>query len=564
MQFKIILLFTGLLMFQGLFSQDTIKSWEEVKKEPFSVLFKTTIEVSKVNKNLALEIASKTLEKANKEGSEIQKIYAYQFMAYASAEEDYMQYVRKVLVLGELPRDRKNLAAAYFLRARYKYNHKNFGDALEDFLIADKLISEKDSFELKNKLLRTLAIMRSRIGQYDKALEVYRKILSKQKKGGNFNKLGSTYHYMANTFIKKEDIDSATFYLDKWYSLDSRRKTSNHKKYIDLLQSIVYYKKQEYEKAIPLIEKTQGELVESNDLSNLIICYYILGKSNLSLGKMDTGIKALNQFDSIFRISKRLIPQVSDGWDPLIQHFSKTGDSEKQLYYMESLLLADSILASDYKELSEKITSKIDLSKLKEERDIIIQNAQQKETIRKRTILSLIILLVLAGFSLGRIVYLKRKNEKNYQQLLNKRQSSFKEKQLLKVSTDKTMDSDLSEELCFQLEQGLISFEKEGGFLEPGVTISKLAKEIGTNHKYLSKYINDFKGLSFPNYINGLRINYTLNKLDNDKLFHRWTISAISKEVGFSSSKYFTNAFKNITGIKPTYYIKEHFTHVNS
>ncbi|WP_046755024.1 helix-turn-helix domain-containing protein, partial [Kordia jejudonensis] len=47
-----------------------------------------------------------------------------------------------------------------------------------------------------------------------------------------------------------------------------------------------------------------------------------------------------------------------------------------------------------------------------------------------------------------------------------------------------------------------------------------------------------------------------LEKLKEDKLFRSYDIKSIASELGFKSPDSFSRAFKNKTGIYPSYYIK--------
>jgi len=73
----------------------------------------------------------------------------------------------------------------------------------------------------------------------------------------------------------------------------------------------------------------------------------------------------------------------------------------------------------------------------------------------------------------------------------------------------------------------------------------------------LSHYINHYEKKKFTDYINDLRIEYTIEKIKLDKKFRIYTIKAISESVGFSNPVSFSQAFYKKTGIKPSYFIKK-------
>lgn len=102
----------------------------------------------------------------------------------------------------------------------------------------------------------------------------------------------------------------------------------------------------------------------------------------------------------------------------------------------------------------------------------------------------------------------------------------------------------------------LTRFESDGDFLSPGMSLNVLAKKLGTNTKYLSETINTCKGKNFNAYINDLRINYILTKLNNDPVYRNYKISYLAEECGFSSHSLFASVFKTAVGISPINYIR--------
>jgi YesN/AraC family two-component response regulator len=118
---------------------------------------------------------------------------------------------------------------------------------------------------------------------------------------------------------------------------------------------------------------------------------------------------------------------------------------------------------------------------------------------------------------------------------------------------EQTISQAVIENISTQLEL----FEKNQEFLSTEVTLSSLAKVFETNSKYLSQVINQQKEQSFNNYINSLRINYTVEKLKTDLIFRKYSIKAIANEVGFNTTESFSKAFFKNTGIRPSFFIKE-------
>jgi AraC-like DNA-binding protein len=116
---------------------------------------------------------------------------------------------------------------------------------------------------------------------------------------------------------------------------------------------------------------------------------------------------------------------------------------------------------------------------------------------------------------------------------------------------------DLKDDVVEQISIGLKKLEKKEYFLQSDCTQVNVAKKLKTNTAYVSKFMNAHYGYNFNTYLNNLRIDYAIDRLKNDTVFRSYTVQAISEELGYKSVNTFTKAFKNETGILPSYYIKK-------
>ena len=91
-------------------------------------------------------------------------------------------------------------------------------------------------------------------------------------------------------------------------------------------------------------------------------------------------------------------------------------------------------------------------------------------------------------------------------------------------------------------------------YLTPNLKIGDVAKATGICRTYISTYINQTKGMSFSDYINGLRVEHAKNLLshntDNTK------ITTLATRSGFSSEQSFYRNFHKFTGMKPLEWVR--------
>lgn len=100
-------------------------------------------------------------------------------------------------------------------------------------------------------------------------------------------------------------------------------------------------------------------------------------------------------------------------------------------------------------------------------------------------------------------------------------------------------------------------FEQEKQFLTKKLSSSVMANMLKTNGKYITHILNKMYGQDFYTYINTLKINYVVDKLENDLDFREYKLSYIAEISGFSSHSKFAEVFKKIKGCSPSEYIQQ-------
>lgn len=93
------------------------------------------------------------------------------------------------------------------------------------------------------------------------------------------------------------------------------------------------------------------------------------------------------------------------------------------------------------------------------------------------------------------------------------------------------------------------------GYLQLGVTIQDLSREIGINRTYLSNYINETYQSNFNGWLNDLRIEEAKQKIISSPEIN---LSDLAEMVGFADQAHFSKQFKQKEGIPPSVWKKEH------
>lgn len=95
-------------------------------------------------------------------------------------------------------------------------------------------------------------------------------------------------------------------------------------------------------------------------------------------------------------------------------------------------------------------------------------------------------------------------------------------------------------------------------FLNPEINLRRLAKKTNTNAVFISKVLNQELGQNFNQYINGVRIEYVVNKvknkIENDEIIP--SVEELFIASGFTSKSTFNRHFKRVMLQTPTEYIE--------
>ena len=116
---------------------------------------------------------------------------------------------------------------------------------------------------------------------------------------------------------------------------------------------------------------------------------------------------------------------------------------------------------------------------------------------------------------------------------------------------EKKIKKDIIDIIAPKLEEWV----SEKKFCEAELTIKDVAMDMGTNHNYLSQYLNNSLGMTFQVWLNTLRIEESKNILISEKNI---SIEEVGIRVGIPQSYNFSRWFKTITAHTPYQYRKLH------
>ncbi|MGG6231238.1 helix-turn-helix domain-containing protein [Tenacibaculum sp. SDUM215027] len=446
----------------------------------------------------------------------------------------------------------KNFPSAIYYHKSIFYFHEGINSkALEELTLSKQTLRKNDS--LKHLLFIQLAMIKSSVGEVEKALTLYKKayLFAKQKKYLNHEDFSTLPLNIASAYKKLNKIDSAFFYNNKAVSLYEKINDSLSLGYSFYILGSIENRRKNYNESIASYKKSIPYIISDENYRILIRVYAKIGVQYNFLKDKKNALKYHLKADSLFNVREIPSKYLEDTYKYLINQYKKNKNLKKQLLYINKLLEIKDFKLNEKNKINKTLTEEYDIPNLVSEKKQVIEKLEKEVQESRRNKIIYISLLVLSFTLIVYQINKKRTLKKRFIALVNEKEPASKEE------AQPTNKHELSNETINTIINGLESFEKNADFLNSKINLQLLADRLDTNTSYLSKIINQHKKNSFSNYINNLRVEYTIEKLKNNALWRKYTIKAIAKEVGFKSAESFSNAFYKLTGIKPSYFIKE-------
>lgn len=522
------------------------------------------------NNPKALVYVNQYIKKAKAE-----KNYSELFQAYKDAifytENNKIIYADSSLVAAKKSEKNDLIGDAFLTKGNiYYFNQRKFQFALEEYLKAYEYLKDSKNDYLKYRNIYHIGVVKSYLGYYDEALEIFEKCINffETKIDGNINKnevfnntkgsLNSLHQAIVCYQMLNKNAEAISL-LKKAIEKTPKTKDFNlEKSYFTKSLGVSEFKKKNYTKAIQYFDQALPELIKVNDFTWASYIYFYKGKSYELLGNLNLEVENYKKVDSIFNKNKFILPELRSNYEELIGYYRKQNNHKEELYYTNQLLKADSVIASDFKHLSTRVYKEYDTKTLLE----------TKDNLEKTNSYSKLLIFICLGIitALGIVMYYrirKQKNiQKNYDDLLIKLEESNQIEETAPIAKpevteagDKNIKFDSS--IVEKLLNDIHNFETKQGYLEQGLTLKKLSEQFKTNTSYLSQVINEYKGSNFNTYINILRINYATQKIYHDKEWRKYSIEHIASAAGFSNRQSFSNIFLEQNGIRPADFIKK-------
>lgn len=528
------------------------------------------------NDERALVFVKMYIEKAKSEKNYLKLIAGYEeAIYYSNTSQRKLIYSDSAIVTALKSKNKDQISRAYLGKGIvYYYNSRNFKKALENYLIAFKYSKNSEDQYLTNKVIYHLGVVKCYLGYYDEASQHFIQTANFFQRNMNADhvheniKLNNESGYLNSIYRlskayanigmhKKEDslIDLGLRILD------NKDQHSIEYAYFQKGRGIQLIRQKNTKEALKHLIFSRDILLKNDDFASLATVYFYLGRLYWISNDRKQSLSYFKNVDSIVNKYKFITPEIRGSYEFLINDAKEQHNDSIQLYYTNQLLRADSIIAKDFATLSTKIEYEYDTDRLNEEKGQLIKK-------HKKWNLLFAILITLSVFLIVFLMYRSRKKEalltQQYNVLIEKMTiSQIKESEEVSKPVQEQVKSLYTPEQINEVVQNLKVFENKKQYLRKNIKLPEVAALIGSNRTTLSFVLNEHLDVTFPEYLKKLRINYITAFMLEDKRNLNYKIDTLAEMCGISTRQMFSTHFLEITGMRPTDFIRKRLEELN-
>lgn len=420
--------------------------------------------------------------------------------------------------------DRRCLALMERIMARILYYHEDYEHAISLLHRSSQHYREARLYKSEAVNQKFLASFYGDLGSFDEAIKKIGEAETTLKKYDDREELYYVYIVAIKTYLRLQHTDSAQYYAKLAmetvdFNRDQQKQASIYN-YMGTIKSM----EENWPVAIASFERVAridngffgSKRYKSAAYIGLASIYNKLGKHEEA---KEYAIQAI-------------APIRDHGWENL-QHdaYAELSIAYQSTDPAKARLFLDSAQISQSKYLRLSAKGIVDFTETRIELEQATQriNQLQNDKRRNRYIFHAILLLLVVVNIIVILISNRRKKGKESKQHLT-----------MELQKEVVLFSDFKA----WLEEGK-------KFLQPGLDLSRVAMEMGTNRSYLSKAINS-QGVRFTEIINRYRIREVISIFENkEDPRHNLNMDELALRVGFHTKSVFFDSFRRETGMTP-------------
>lgn len=467
------------------------------------------------------------------------------FVDYAD-ENMAIVYSDSMVYTAKQSLDDKLIGSAYLSKGIAYYVLKRHEQALENYLFAKPYIEKAADEYLKYKLKYNIAHVKYYLGKNDEAILLFNSCLE-YFKNVNPRAYLNTLHSLGLVYNKAGDYGKSLDIVRQGNTAALRLNNHSMDAYFLHLKGLNEYFRENYASSIKHLKESIPEIRNNNDHGNVTVANFYIGKSFWGLKKYRESIPYLQKVDQALQEHNYIRPDLREGFELLIDYYKNKEELEEVLYYVDRLLIADSILKVTHEKLYDNIHINYDTVELRQEKENVEKQLSKETTYRKFLFLGSIFLAIIVIVLLIALYRHRRRNRIFHELMDNNKQIG---KPVNKTPKELSIPEETRDKILSRLEK----WRQSMLYLEPNITRASMTVYLETNVHYVSDVILHCYNKSFTEYINDLKVDYIIEQLKTDKHKRMFTHEALAKEAGFGTTQSFVIAFKRKTGISPNFF----------
>ncbi|MEE1896994.1 AraC family transcriptional regulator [Flavobacterium rakeshii] len=490
------------------------------------------------------------LHKAKAEGDWEMIMNAYKNYADYADENSSIAYCDSMVYTAKQSRKNKLIGSAYLSKGIAYYAFKRHELALQNYLLAKPFIDVAGDDYLNYKLKYNIAHVKYYLGKNAEAIALFESCLQ-YFSNTNERAYLNTLHSLGLCYTKESNFGKSEQMVA--LALEEAIRLNNHEMdaYFLHLDGQNCYFRRNFALAIEKLKLSKKVIAGNGDYANVAVANFYIGKSYWDMKRYSQSVPYLEKVAQIFQQKQYIRPDLRENFELLIKYHKNKKELKQVLFYVDELLKADSLLLGKHSALFDSINKNYDTKELIHEKQKIEKTLSDERSRKKTMVISFSLLLTGGAIMLSVYERNRRRQNRIFRELL--REGKSKEEGSRSLKND-VRDLGIAKETVEKILRLLEKWEEGKRYLETDITRTSMAVYLQTNVHYVSDIIMYYRGKSFPEYVNDLKVEYVIQQLKTDKLKRLYTHDALAKEAGFSTTQRFVQAFKSRTGLSPNFF----------
>jgi tetratricopeptide (TPR) repeat protein len=469
-------------------------------------------------------------------------------------------YNQQAIALSEVPGKEVELSTALGNLGMVYKQMGNYDKALEFYERAYEIAKAAGDPALIAVDLNNIAALYAAWEKFDFAADYFNKALKIDYETGNMAQAEMTLNNLANVIQSQGYLDSALKIFHEALAISDKLGRYGNSALKRLNIGSVYHEMGQYQEAISYYTdalETCRELGLRNfaagGLQNLGAAWLALGDFKEAEKTLDQALVAATEINA-----RPILLKIYESQSKLYEKMGKTTLALQA--YRNYSMVKDSIFTENSQAKLAEMEVRYETEKKEQQIELLVKDNQLHEAeLRKKqiTLIGLsagLIFLLLAG---GIITWLYLQKSRANRKLVEKNIELMQEED---EKENPVHASDLPSQLKDEEKLRILSnlemlMRDQKLFLQVQLSLTDLADKLETNTAYLSRIINEHFNFNFSSYLNKLRVREA-QKMFAEKKHLSMTLEGIAGSAGFHSRSTFNTAFKKITGVTPSVYIK--------